>query len=341
MKYSVLLDESIMQKGVPATAGSKMLENFIAPFDAAVVSLLKEAEVEISGRLSIGEFGVDGLFSDVCPTLTDAVISFDNSDDDALLCNDFTGAVSSAAAIRGFYYIHPTYGSVSRYGLIPSVSSIDQIGVLCKDIKTGFEILKIINEKADEGFLKNHGPLSQMIFEKPSSAFSPSHETKQKVVSSKSFARADHDFDDTTSDLFPLSHVPQIMQILCCGEFANNISRYDGIKFGYRAKDYNGLDELYTKSRTEGFGENTKLAALIGAMVLSQDNYILYYDKAMRLRRLIKESFDFSKYDVITATKEEMPHFPALSRLCGFPSITTPKGTFIANTGNEGLLYEI
>jgi len=140
----------------------------------------------------------------------------------------------------------------------------------------------------------------------------------------------------------------QIMQILCCAELSNNISRYDGIKFGYRAKGYGSLHELYTKSRTEAFGADVKLAAIVGAMVLSQENYMRYYDKAMRLRRLIRDSLDFDKYDLIAMPKYEESDGGTvcapqctLSRLCGLPSITTPECTFIANAGCEGVLEAV
>jgi len=174
---------------------------------------------------------------------------------------------------------------------------MDQIGILCKSPETGFEVLKIIADEANEG--KNETVL-------------PRSTTKQ------------------SPRVQPLS-LPylQVMQILCAAELGNNISRYDGIKFGYRAKEYNGLSELYTKSRTEAFGEDVKLAAIIGAMVLSQENYKRYYDKAMRLRRLIKESLRFDDYDVIAADSA------VLSRLCGFPSLATPDGVYIAYAGCE------
>ncbi|MCL2627612.1 MAG: amidase family protein [Oscillospiraceae bacterium] len=306
MKYSVQLEETIMQKGIPGAAGSKMLENFIAVFDATVVTLLMSADIKITGRLSFGEFGAPGLFSDQCDALTAAVSSFANSSADAVLCNDYTGAICTEAGRQGLYYIHPAYGTVSRYGLIPAVTSIDQIGILCKDKKTGFEIFDIIKQEDSQPCVRG-----QTL-----SCVPMTHACPQPYY-----------------DVYP-----QIMQILCCGELANNISRYDGIKFGYRAKDYSSLDELYTKSRTEAFGEDIKLAALIGAMVLSEDNYMPYYDKAMRLRRLIKNSLDFSDCDVITATAEQTSSFPALSRLCGLPSLTTPSATYIANSECEDLL---
>ena len=283
-----------------------MLANFSAPFDATVAVLLQSAGVRVSGRHSMGEFGAEGLFSEQSGILTDSVSSFANSDVDAMLCNDYTGAISIEAGRQGLYYIHPTYGSVSRYGLIPSVVSMDQIGVLCRDIKTGFEILKII--KQDKQI--NHPPNSPACSLK---------ETPQPYY-----------------DIYP-----QIMQILCSAELANNISRYDGIKFGFRAEGYSGLEELYKKSRTEAFGKNIKLAALTGAMVLSKDNYIKYYDKAMRLRRLIKESLIFDGNILLTANSDQTSRFPVLSRLCSLPSLTTPKGTYIANTGCEEMLYDI
>jgi len=314
MTYNILLEESIMQKGIPATAGSKMLGNFIAPFDATVVTKLSCTGTQISGRLSMGEFGVEGLFFEQPKALTESVSSFANSSADAVLCNDYTGAICKAAAAEGLYYIHPTYGTVSRYGLIPAVTSMDQIGVLCKDLNTGFEILeKMVQGKMVQGD-GSTVPLSHALAK---------------------------DFKDTTSTLLPYYDIyPQIMQILCSGELAGNISRYDGIKFGYRANNYNDLNELYTKSRTQAFGENIKLAAIIGAMVLSKDNYMPYYDKAMRLRRLIKQSFNFNDYTVITATAEQEDRFPVLSRLCGLPAITTPERTYIANAGCDKLLIE-
>jgi Asp-tRNA(Asn)/Glu-tRNA(Gln) amidotransferase A subunit family amidase len=401
MKYTAILENSIMQKGLPATANSRLLANFISPIDATVALRLEAAGVTIVGRAETSEFGASGLFSfapryeasssilndgailtgktgdnpcngdgslsyvaDVgleaasemaSPIETDParehnikslqkghsargsfqaekssrlphctetqqnrplVFDFAGTQEnrppvsDFVFCNDYTGAISLDAALRGQYYIHPTYGTVSRYGLIPSVSSMDQIGIVCKTPEDGFKALKII-----KGYDPKDGV---MLPEPPRSADSP------KLSPTLSFNPTAY------SDVYT-----QIMQILCCAELSNNISRYDGIKFGYRAKEYNNLHELYTKSRTEAFGADVKLAAILGAMVLSHENYMQYYDKAMRIRRLIKESLEFDKYDVIV-TK-----CPLISRLCGLPSLTTPEHTYIANAGCDELLEEI
>jgi len=330
MKYKGIIQNSIMQKGQPATADSMMLESFTAPLTATVIERLESAGVQIAGRIKTSEFGVNGLFGTqgdgslvFSGTLSDRnsdillrtqenrppVFCFANGEADFALCNDYTGAISQAAAGQGLYYIHPTYGSVSRYGLIPSVTSMDQIGVLCKSPEVGLHVLGIIT-----GFDPRDGVMV---------------EGKLQITNYKSQIKKGG-FESGYLEI-----LPQIMQVLCCAELSNNISRYDGIKFGHRAKGYSGLRELYTKSRTEAFGEDVKLASVIGAMVLSQENYMRYYDKAMRLRRLIKGSLEFDKYDVIVTG------CPLLSRLCGLPSLSTPEKVYIADAGREDVLEAI
>ena len=334
MNYKVILEESIMQKGIPATAGSKMLENFVSPIDATVVTRLESAGAQIVGRAGMDEFGVSGLFG--TETITEAVGAVADGKADFALCNDYTGATGRAAAAQGVCYIHPTYGTVSRYGLIPAVVSMDQIGIVCKTPAEGFKALKII-----AGYDPKDGMMSSA--KSPDNAVRPDsarHKVEYMEYKSK------------YSGVFT-----QIMQILCSAELSNNISRYDGIKYGYRTKDYRGLQELYTKSRTEAFGADVKLALMLGAMVLSQENYTRYYDKAMRLRRLIKEEFEQgpgqecghgerdgsmdgrgSSSVLIRPDSRNYPGCLTLSRLCGLPSVTTPGCTYIANAGGEDAL---
>jgi len=322
MGYSTILEKSIMQKGKPATAGSKMLEGFISPIDAFVVERLESAGVEILDRADMDEFGLCGLFGGgigggIGGAADDVVCAIDgvaSGKADFALCNDYTGAVSRVAGEFGVYYIHPTYGTVSRYGLIPAVTSMDQIGIICKTPEVGFEALRIIT-----GYDAKDGVMS------PGEAGLGKAKLKDWIASN---ARNDEGTD--FSKVYT-----QVMQILCSAELSNNISRYDGIKFGHRSKEYNGLNELYKKSRTEAFGEDVKLAAILGAMVLSQENYLRYYDKAMRLRRMIRDSLEFDKYDVIVTWDS------VLSRLCGLPSLTTPEKVYIADAGREDILESV
>jgi len=207
---------------------------------------------------------------------------------------------------------------------------MDQIGVLCKSPEVGFQVLRII-----AGYDPRDG---MMINDKSQMANDKRQMTNDKLQMTNDKSQMTNDKSQMRMSEYKSEYqkiLPQIMQILCCAELSNNISRYDGIKFGYRAKGYSSLRELYSKSRTEAFGEDVKLAAIIGAMVLSQENYKRYYDKAMRLRRLIKDSLEFDKYDVIETES------PLLSRLCGLPSLSTPEKVYIADTGREDVLEAI
>ena len=316
----VYLDDSIMQKGCPATAGSKMLENFISLFDATIIKRLNEN----TNRVKLAEFGLKDP-GEKLPS--------------PLLCNDVFGYIRSRAAKEELCYIRPTYGTVSRFGLVPAASSMDQIGIVCKDPIAGFDLLSAIaghdendgamfpeksysykSEKSEIrwGILQPSGtesiPITETLIEKISA--------KEKVI-------------DCNVNCAGASS--QVLCILAYAEISNNLSRYDGIKFGYRTSDHKNLDDLYTKSRTEAFGPEAKFASVMGCFLLSQDNYAVYYEKAMKIRRLIKESLRFDTYDVII-----LPADDPIPVLAGLPSLTfSYNGNGIqlaANVKKEGLL---
>ena len=280
----IYIDDSIMRKGEPATAGSKILEGFKAPFDAEVITRLG-GEFE---SVAMGEFGLEPPPEDL-PT--------------PLLCNDIFGFVRKQAAKRGLCYIRPKYGTVSRYGLIPAACSMDQIGVLCQTPVEGFAILaKIAGHDPKDGAM-----LPRILHEKP--------ESFKGLYKSGSL---------------PFSGVyARVLQILAYAEISNNINRYDGIKFGKRAAGFRGLNDLYLKTRTENLGENAKLAAIMGAWVLSSGQYAKYYDKAMRVRRLIRESLTFDGYDAVSVE----PGSP-LAVLAGLPSLVIGSAEYVAQDEN-------
>ena len=367
--HCAVLEDSIMYKDHPVTAGSKILENFISPLDATVVTQIEAAQINILGKTKMDEFGAGGLRLDsesglhgfssgAVSAVADGVASF-------ALCNDYTGAVSQYAAAQGLCYIHPTYGTVSRYGLIPMVSSMDQIGIVCKTPAEGQHVLSIITGYDPKDGAMFTTAANGAVSEKPgnsqgrqlrigipanvltrvSDAGSRIPDTSLSAVTefAKNFESIDIELKYTDSYM-------QVMQILCCAELSNNLTRYDGIKFGYRAEGYRNLRELYTKSRTEAFGKDVKLASLIGSMVLSKENYKRYYDKAMRIRRLIKESLRFDKYDVIILPVCVEPGIRnpeialhALPMLCGLPAVSVPfQGggiTLIADANCENVLF--
>ena len=271
----IYIDDSIMQKGCITSAGSKILSNFTAPFDATVVTRLNQK----CESVKLAEFGMEDP-GDLPGT--------------PLLCNDVFGHVRCRAVQQGLCYIRPTYGTVSRFGLIPTASSMDQIGIVCKNPVEGFALL---------GTIAGHDANDGAMFPEKSYVY----KAAEKNIKTEKLENCNVKHAELCE---------QVMQILSLAEISNNISRYDGIKFGYRASNYKNLDELYKKTRTEAFGPEAKLAAIMGCLILSEDYYTAYYEKAMKIRRLIKESLDFEKYDVI-----ELPCGHHLAELAGLPSL--------------------
>ena len=327
---AVALEDSIMKKDSLTTAGSKILGNFTAPFDASVVERLKKSNIDISGKTCMKEFGISGILDDTQNDLSAAVQAVISSNVSCCLCNDLFGQYRREAAQNDLCYIHPTYGTVSRYGLIPLASSMDQIGVLCRDLSRGFSILSVIaGADQKDGAMFPEENYSYKNTKKDIKVGIPSNivkladaNTQTAIVDfSKKFTSVDCNFD-----LFDICK--QTMYILSCAEISNNINRYDGIKFGYRSANYSSLEDLYIKTRTEAFEVETKLAAIMGCMVLSAEQYQPYYEKAMKIRRLIKEALCFSQYDVLILPASIGNNsytnlsLYAIATLAGLPSIS-------------------
>jgi Asp-tRNA(Asn)/Glu-tRNA(Gln) amidotransferase A subunit family amidase len=271
------IDDNIYQKG--AAAGPKILEGFAAPFDAEVITRLNGP----TERVTLSEFGLTPPGELPSP----------------LLCNDVFGYVRRQADKQGFSYLRPTYGTVSRHGLIQTAASMDQVGIAAKTPEEIFSILDKIAEPRKGGSLPP--------------------DTKPRIK------RAADELRNDVCDA--------VFYILAYAEISCNLSRYDGIKFGFRAEGYNGLEQLYTKTRTEGFSIETKFAAIFGCMMLSQEYYSKYYNKALITRRLLRESLKFDEYDVL-----EIPPESHLAVLCGLPSLTVNGVQLMADAGNETLL---
>jgi len=292
----IYVDAAIMQKDKPYNGDAKYLHGFVSPFDAEVVAKLLANRHEIIS---------------------------DSEAADAALYNDLHGKKRREAAEKNIYYIHPTYGTVSRYGLIPSACSMDTLGLMCKDLNTGFELLSQIvgNDEKDGAMVTN--PIL------PPRQASPSASVKN--LNMLSYNRLKH------HDVYN-----QIFQILTSAEISHNLNRYDGIKFGYRADGFRGLNELYTKTRSESFNPKTKLTAIAGALLLSQDYYEPYYEQAMKIRRLIREDVN---HLLVGNSIIDAPVDSPLPQLAGLPSVTFSKNgkgvQLIANVGQETLLKEV
>jgi len=371
----VALEDSIMQKEKPVTAGSKILSGFVSPFDATVVSRLEAGGYTIAGKTKMREFGLlplceneaelpyevrntqidnEGTWSRGSKTeasgavraVADGAVTF-------ALCNDFSGITRREACENGICYIHPTYGTVSRYGLIPAASSMDQIGVACKDAGEGFALLSVIAGKDEkDGAMFPEKSFEYKALDKRIKMLVPENVMAKAVPEDKAavLELAKH-FDAVSGELPYFGAFRQVQYILSCAEISANISRYDGIKFGCRTENYNSLEELYVNTRTEAFGPDAKLAAVMGSMVLSKERYKPYYEKALKLRRVIKESLSFEGYDVIVLPSRitggiyENSAVYAPQTLAGLPGVSFPYGgggvLMLAKVKNENALLTV
>ncbi|MCL2048083.1 MAG: amidase family protein [Defluviitaleaceae bacterium] len=359
---AVVLEDVIMQKAVPLSAGSAILKGFKPLITATAVTRLMSSGYTIAGTAETSELGINGFFDNalsevlsqttphadqagVTPpsqmdnipngateapkmnnSLGGAIEALHNNTADFALCNDIFAYYRKNVPKSGLCYIHPTYGTVSRYGLIPVASSIDQIGVLCKNIPDGLQLLSCIagNDPNDGAMLTSprQSLASQDVDTALGNGVTPPKNIRiaiPKNITSDTVLSFAKKFDSISIEIKHADICLQLMQILTSAEFSNNINRYDGIKFGKRAANFRGVEDLYVKTRSEGFGHDAKLAAILGGLVLSQGNYDLYYDKAMKIRRLVKESLRFDSYDVIAMPAETAQELN-LSALAGLPS---------------------
>ena len=302
----VMLDQMILTTCCPTNAGSKMLENFTSLFDATVAEKLRE-RYEIAceaGKAPVGEFAID-LVGETCfQGAADTAESLKNDTVSALIAFDVNGAPRRIAAQQGLVFVKPTYGIVSRFGTVPVACSGECVGVMAKTVADCREVLATIVGKderdgtmhADEVCKSslNDAPVKKVALLKMSGADSVEIEAaKANMVA--------NGIEITEIDAGVIATANAAWNMLMCAELCNNVSRYDGVKYGYRTKNYKNLDELYTNSRTEAFGLLLKTAILYGSDVLSTKNYMAKYDKAMRVRRVISEAFAkiFAEYDAV------------------------------------------
>ena len=371
-KGVVALEDTLLYKGVPCTAGSKMLESFIPLHSSEVAERLEKAEYAISGKVNVGEFGFDllgetsyfGAEKDENGNLVSASSLLVKEGVKAVLATELNGASVRGAALGGTVFVKPTYGTVSRYGIIPCACSSEQVGVHAENIETAAEILSVIaGHDAKDGtslpaekydYLVN-GDISGKKICVPSEYLSKSDDvTKSKIDDVISVLTSKGAVVETISFAeFEASHSAWF--VMMCAESCNNLSRYDGVKFGYRTKEYNDIDELYIKSRTEAFGLLAKSVILYGSDVLSKNRYFTTYDKALKVRRALRKSLDslFEKYDMVLApvsSKTEYKdadintvvaesYFTSLSSMMGLPVVATGGIQLIGDSFGENKIF--
>lgn len=306
-KGTVAVDDTILVKNVPATAGSRILEGFKPLFSAEVVTRLEDKDYEISGKTHVGEFGLDlaGEFSYYADKQDDikgaAAELVKNGEVKAALGVDMTGATRRAAALAGVDFLKPTYGTVSRYGIISCAASGEQVGVYAANADGIKEIMDVIagHDQKDGTSLKNEGydyTCNADVKGKRVCIVKELLDKADKTTRDRVEAYADKlrkngvTVEEISLDIFDVAATA--WQILMTAETCNNVSRYDGVKFGYRAAEYKNIDELYVNTRTEGFNFLTKAVILYGSDVLSKNRYDECYGKSLKVRRVVSEKLD-------------------------------------------------
>ena len=324
------IKDNMCTKGMRTTCSSKILENFVPTYTAEAVLNLEKAGAVILGKTNMDEFAMGSTTETSAygvtrnPWNTEHVPGGSSGGSCAAVAanecfyalgSDTGGSIRQPSSFCGVTGIKPTYGTVSRYGLIAYGSSLDQIGPVAKDVSDCAAILEAISShdlkdstsmaRTDCDFtsaLKDD--VKGMKIGIPSSYFGEGLDEEVRVAILKAAdILKEKGAIVETFDLGLVDYAIPAYYVIASAEASSNLSRFDGIKYGYRTKEYEGLHNMYKKTRSEGFGPEVKRRIMLGSFVLSSGYYDAYYLKALRTKALIKKEFDkaFAKYDLILA----------------------------------------
>ena len=367
------IKDNICTKGLKTTCASRMLENFVPPYNATVVEKLAAADAVIPGKLNMDEFAMGGSCENSYfkptknPWDTTRVPGGSSGGSAASVAacevplslgSDTGGSIRQPASYCGVVGMKPTYGTVSRYGLIAYGSSLDQIGPVAKDVTDCAALLQTVAsydakdatsmKRDDYDFMSAlKEDVSDLKIGIPSSYFGEGldPQVKESILKAADVLKA-RGAEVEYFDLDLIDYAIPAYYVIASAEASSNLERFDGVKYGFRAKEYEGLHDMYKKSRSEGFGPEVKRRIMLGSFVLSSGYYDAYYLKALRTKALIKQEFDraFEKYDMILspAAPSTAPRlgeslsdplqmylgdiYTVSVNLAGLPGITVPCG---------------
>lgn len=325
----VAIKDNMCTEGLVTTCASRMLENFNPPYNATVVDALKNAGTVLLGKLNMDEFAMGGSTEHSYFKKTSnpwdlsrvpggssggAAASVAAGETAFSLGSDTGGSIRQPAMFCGVVGMKPTYGTISRYGLVAFASSLDQIGPLTKDVTDCANVLNAIcgYDSKDTTSVDTKYPdytkslvndIKGMKIGVPKE-FIHSEGLKNDIRDSvlaaleqmKKLGATVEEFD------FPINeYAIPAYYIIACAEASSNLARYDGIKYGYRADKFDNLLDLYKQSRSEGFGTEVQRRIMLGTYALSSGYYDAYYKKALQVRSIIHQQYmnAFSKYDLI------------------------------------------
>ena len=374
----IAVDDTILVKNVESTAGSHILEGFTPLFSAEAVERLEGKGYAIAAKTNVGEFGLD-LVGETSYygaekngdrlVLTSSELVKEGTVE-AALSVDVNGMPRRAAATSDICFIKPSYGTVSRYGVIACACSGEQIGVSAKTPSKCAEILSVISGHDDKdgtslrnenyNYTANTDVKAKKVCIIKELIENVSENVKAKILNTAKKLEA---LGLTVEEIsFPeISLSNTAWQILMSAETCNNLSKFDGVKYGYRTQNFKNIDDIYIGTRTEGFGFNTKAIILYGSDVLSKGRYENCYDKAMRVRRIISEKLQeiFKSYDIILCPVMSKEYFSeydlkdtfavcfeenlytALANLTGIPAMVSGGVQLMANAFDESTLLSV
>jgi len=322
------LKDNMCTKGVKTTCSSKMLENFVSPYDGTVVKKVKDEGIISLGKLNMDEFAMGGSteYSYFHPTHNpwnlNKVPGGSSGGSAAAVAADLVpwalgsdtgGSIRQPSSLCGVVGLKPTYGLVSRYGLVAFASSLDQIGPITKDVEDNAILLNVITghdpkdstsmnmDKKDytKSLVKDVKGL-KIGMPKEFLGEGINSEVKNAILeTAKKYEKLGATVEECSLDIG--NEALAVYYIIACAEASSNLGRFDGIRYGYRAEKFDNLREIYINSRTEGFGAEVKRRIMLGTYVLSSGYYDAYYKKAQKVRTVIRNEYQklFEKYDII------------------------------------------
>jgi aspartyl-tRNA(Asn)/glutamyl-tRNA(Gln) amidotransferase subunit A len=334
----IAVKDVLCTAGQPTTCGSKILQNFVPPYDAHVVTQLKQADVVLLGKTNMDEFAMGSSTENSAFKVTrnpwdleripggssgGSAAAVAAGEAPWALGSDTGGSIRQPASLCGVVGLKPTYGRVSRYGLVAFASSLDQVGPLAHNVADAALLLEVIAgpDSRDSTSVNEPVPVYSKTVDQ---AVDPltigvakeyfGEGLDSEVEESVRSALREYEKLGAKVKEVSLPHSPYAIAayyIVATAEASSNLARYDGVHFGHRAKNFDNLIDMYCQSRAEGFGKEVKRRIMLGTYALSSGYKDAYYLKALKVRRLIKEDFDkaFTECDVIMGPTAPTPAF--------------------------------
>lgn len=334
----IAIKDNIVTKGLCTTAASKMLDNFMPIYDADVIKKINDSDMIIVGKANMDEFAMGSsnqtsFYGPVKNPWNKSLVPGGSSGGSAAIVSsritpfalgtDTGGSIRQPSSFCGVVGLKPTYGRVSRYGLIAFASSLDQIGPITRNVYENAVVLNTICGKSDKDLtsVETNEDFTRLIGEKidgmkiaiPKFYISDaiSSEIKDKLNDVVSLLKENGCSIDYVDIKYIDKAVP-LYQIIAMGEASSNLARFDGIRYGYSYENPENIDDLYLKTRRFGFGNEVKRRIMVGSYLLSGANATTYYNKALAIREEMRDSFleVFKNYDLIigpTATTKAYP----------------------------------